>query len=194
MTELFHWTRKSQKIVTANNRLTLIAEDYELPDQREIKDFYVVLESDGVNVIAITQDWRIPVIRQFRPAVQEIVYDFPGGFIEAHDANPLERAKAELFEEAGFRSSIWHSTGVLHTAPHRLRKKEHTFLALNAEFVGVNSPDENEALTYELVDYNAVWDMIRTGVFACSVCCASFIRAEATLRHLGLCPTPNCNS
>lgn len=54
-----------------------------------------------VAVLALTEDGRVVLARQFRPGPSAVVLDLPGGIVDAGEA-VLEAAERELREETGF--------------------------------------------------------------------------------------------
>jgi ADP-ribose pyrophosphatase len=70
----------------------------------EPQTFHSLRPQDYVNVLAITADGRIPLVRQFRPALNRYTLELPGGLLEAGET-PANRAMLELEEETGFRAT-----------------------------------------------------------------------------------------
>lgn len=61
-------------------------------------------QSDYVGVLALTADGRVPLVRQFRPAVRRVTLELPGGLLDSSDP-PEAVAARELEEECGLRAS-----------------------------------------------------------------------------------------
>ena len=80
--------------------LTLLARTVLKPDS-EPQVFHSLGLADYVSVLAVTPDGSIPMVRQYRPAVQRITIELPGGLNDASEA-PAEVAVRELYEETGF--------------------------------------------------------------------------------------------
>lgn len=55
---------------------------------------------DGVMIIPITADDKFVLIKQFRPAINDYIYEFPAGLVDQGESIE-ESAKRELFEETG---------------------------------------------------------------------------------------------
>ena len=64
--------------------------------------YHSVIVADYVNIIAITSNGFIPLVRQYRPAVERETLELPGGLLEENET-PENSVERELFEETGFR-------------------------------------------------------------------------------------------
>ncbi|BDA79263.1 ADP-ribose pyrophosphatase [Leptospira kobayashii] len=95
--------RKNWKDIYPTPIYTLASFDMELPRTQKIKTYYVLKSRDWVNVIPITKEGKILLIRQFRHGLGEISLEIPGGIVDedGQDAS-LISAKRELREETGF--------------------------------------------------------------------------------------------
>jgi ADP-ribose pyrophosphatase len=58
-------------------------------------------QADYVTVMAVTKDGYIPVVQQYRPALERYTLEFPGGLLDEGEL-PEKSAERELFEETGF--------------------------------------------------------------------------------------------
>src|SRR5580693_4464299 len=63
--------------------------------------FYVMHLADAVNVIALTSDGRIVLVRQFRAGSARDSLETPGGLLEPGE-DPRDAGARELREETGF--------------------------------------------------------------------------------------------
>lgn len=57
-------------------------------------------KADAVMVIPITEDNEFVILKQFRPAINDYIYEFPAGLIDAGEDIDTA-AKRELYEETG---------------------------------------------------------------------------------------------
>jgi ADP-ribose pyrophosphatase len=58
-------------------------------------------QADYVNILAVGEDGRIPLVRQFRPGVQKTTLELPGGLLDS-GGTPAQTAARELMEETGY--------------------------------------------------------------------------------------------
>jgi len=63
--------------------------------------YHSLSQADYVSILAVGPDGRIPLVRQYRPAVERITLELPGGLLDSHET-PAAVAARELREEAGF--------------------------------------------------------------------------------------------
>jgi ADP-ribose pyrophosphatase len=83
---------------------------------------------DYVSVLAVTADGRIPIVRQFRPAVRRFTLEFPGGLRDGDEA-PEACAIRELAEEVGLAASRMRPLATMIPDSGRLGNRMWTFFA-----------------------------------------------------------------
>lgn len=65
-------------------------------------EFHSFAQADYVSVLATRPDGMIPIVRQFRPALDRYTYELPGGLLD-QDVAPEALAVSEVLEETGYR-------------------------------------------------------------------------------------------
>ncbi len=138
-------------------------------------DFYVFESPDWVNVIPVTKDNNIILIRQFRHGTREITLEIPGGILEPEDS-PEEGARRELMEETGYSASEMIYMGMVHGNPAFLNNRCHTYLALNVYPSGPQMPDEKEDIEILIRPLDEIPGLIREGKITHSLVLAAFYR------------------
>ena len=178
--EQLRWKPRGCRTLLENQYITLLENDYELPDGAALNGFYVVHDPESASIVAVTRGLQLVLVRQYRPAIDEILYEFPGGLLEPGDGDALARAQIELSEETGYATQEWQFIGVTRPAPHRLSTRQNCFLASNVEKVEDQRLEESEFLGIELVPVADLHEMIRGGTFNCGACISSFFHAMQT--------------
>ena len=85
-----------------------------LPDGSTSHREYIV-HPGAVMIVALLDDGRLVVERQWRHPMGKAMLEFPAGKLEAGEP-ALQCAVRELFEETGYRAAEWARAGVLHNA------------------------------------------------------------------------------
>ena len=89
---------------------------------------YSISTRDYVTVLAVTAEGAFPLVRQFRPAVEMVTLELPGGHVDP-DETPAEAARKELREETGLIADELISLGHLAPDTGRLSNRMWSFFA-----------------------------------------------------------------
>lgn len=151
----------------------------ELPNGKPYKAF--VLEFDAwANVVALTKNNEVVLVRQYRHGVQEISLELPGGVVDAGE-DPLEGAKRELLEETGYGGGTFIETGRIYPNPAIQQNSLYCYLATDVEWVGEQHLDVSEEIEVDLVPLNDMVELVRAGKFKHALNVAVFFQALARL-------------
>ena len=94
-------------------------------------EYYAIEAQDYVHMLAATRDGQLLTVRQFRPALERSVLDFPCGHVEPGQT-PEEAARAELLEETGYVAGEIEFLGKLQSDVGRLTNKLWCFATRDA--------------------------------------------------------------
>lgn len=76
----------------------------------------VVTHKSAVTVLPVHSNGKISLVRQYRHAVDEDLYEIPAGLIEP-DEDPIDTAVRELQEEIGYKPGIIEKIFEFYTSP-----------------------------------------------------------------------------
>lgn len=157
------------------NRIVKVREDtYHFLPNNIVHDFMVMEFSDWVNIIPVTAEGDIVMIRQYRHGVKRETFEIPGGLISAEDTDPAEAGIREMTEETGYISDDVIHIGTVEPNPAIQNNRCHTYLARNAVIGSGQNLDPTEAIKVELVKHAKVYDMIRQGHITHGLVVAAF--------------------
>lgn len=132
------------------------------PRTGEPKRFSLIECTDWVNIIALTRDDQVVLLRQYRPGTGTVCLEIPGGMVDPGE-DAATAAARELEEETGYTSSTWRRLGVAAPNPAIQNNRLHSYLALDVELTKPPRPDGGEVLAIELAPMAAVHAMLRDG-------------------------------
>lgn len=135
--------------------------------------FSVIRSPDWVNVIAITPDQQVVLLRQYRHGQSRVTTEIPGGMVDAGEV-ALEAAKRELREETGFTSDAWISLGVVDVNPAIQTNRMSIFLAMNAQKTAAQDLDLNERIAVQTRPLSSVPTAIQEGEISHALVVAAF--------------------
>jgi ADP-ribose pyrophosphatase len=137
---------------------------------------YVTLEApDWANVIAITVDGEMLLVRQYRHGVDGYTLEIPAGTVEPGE-DPLAAMVRELAEETGYVSEHWTRIGSSHPNPAYQGNVCHHFLALDCRKAGEQHLDAGEDIEIEVLPMPEVSWLIREGTIDQALAIAAFFR------------------
>ena len=137
-------------------------------------DFVALDGPDWVNVVALTGEDEIVLVRQYRHGTRSETLEIPGGGVERGE-EPLEAAKRELREETGYASDDWTCLGAVQPNPAIQSNSCHTFLARGATKVGEPEPDAGEDLQAENRAISEMEELFRSGAIRHALVHAAFL-------------------
>jgi ADP-ribose pyrophosphatase len=126
------------------------------------KRFSLIEAVDWINVIAITPQQQVVLIRQFRIGSNEVCLEIPGGMVDPGET-PAEAAARELAEETGYSSSQWQPLGRVSPNPAIMTNHLYTFLARDAVQTSPPRPEGSEVIAVETATLAECHAAIRDG-------------------------------
>ena len=114
-------------------------------------DFFVLDSVNWVNVIAVTPDQKLVMVRQYRHGSGTIELEIPGGMMDPHETDPVATAVRELREETGYAGENARLLGKIWSNPAILSNKTFTVLIENCRLQHGVEFDSGEDLATQLV-------------------------------------------
>ncbi|MDB4981261.1 MAG: hydrolase [Myxococcales bacterium] len=108
---------------------TVRLEKVELPTGAVIAEYWVHEYVPWVNVVAVTTDDRILLVRQYRHGLGQVHFELPAGTTDPGEVSLEDAAKRELLEETGYGGGTWSLLTTLSANPALQNNLTHTFLA-----------------------------------------------------------------
>lgn len=137
------WKIKSSDYLIKNQWLTVRKDAVQLPTGVEMDDYYVLEYPDWVTVIAITDEGKYVMERQYRHGIRRTCYELCGGTVE-NGEDVLEAAKRELKEETGYEGGEWKRFSLTAPNPAAMTNICHTFIAKGVYKAGEQNLDHTE--------------------------------------------------
>jgi len=110
----------------------------------------VVEHPGGVGVVAVTDENKVLMVRQYRYPMEEELLEIPAGKLDGGE-DPFKCAVRELSEETGYTAEKYVDLGAIYPSPGFCRETLYLYLALDLQR-GEMHLDENELLSVEEVD------------------------------------------
>ena len=156
------WQRLGSEPVATTRIFDVVRAIYQHPERTKAQDFFVINPPDWVNVVALTPDGQLVLVRQFRYGINDFSLEVPGGVIDAGE-DPLAAGVRELREESGYVGTAARLLGSVHPNPAMQSNRCHLILVENARPVADLDwdPDEEFAILTKPVD--EVYALAATG-------------------------------
>jgi ADP-ribose pyrophosphatase len=127
----------------------------------------VLVHTGAVGIIALDEQDRVLLIRQYRHPVAAYCWEPPAGLLDVEGEDPAEAAKRELAEETGYRARTWHVLVDFFNSPGASSESFRCYLARDLEKVADDERHEGE---HEELDMPVTWvplddavDLVLTG-------------------------------
>lgn len=108
--------------------MTVRSDEVAMPDGGSAVRDYVV-HPGAVGIVALDNEGRVLLLRQYRHPVRETLWELPAGLLDVAGEEPLVAARRELHEEGAVRAEQWDLLVDAYTSPGGSDEAIRVFLA-----------------------------------------------------------------
>ena len=170
------WPRiRSRRTTAVSPWVSLIAREVEFSRGEPPQIYHAVAQPDYISIVALTRAGKIPIVRQYRPALEAFAWELPAGLVDPGE-DPAEGCRRELLEETGFTVRAIHALGENSACTGRLNNRIHNFFVAAGERAAGFSPEPG--ITVKLVSPAEIVRLIKNGVFVSQLHIGALLLAE----------------
>ena len=150
-------TTVSSDLIYTGKNIQLRVDTVEVPNKGYQKR-EIIEHKGAVAIVAITDDNKIILVRQYRKAIEDVLFELPAGKIEIGE-NPLDCAIRELKEETGYSAERLKLIHKYYTTPGFSNQLVFIYLAKGL-IPGTQKLEEDEFLEVHEIDLDEAYKMV----------------------------------
>ena len=154
-------TIHSSEEIYQGRQFSIFKERITLPHNVDAEMVFVRHPGSAV-IVPLFEDQTIGVIKQFRHAINDYIYEIPAGTMDSGES-PEQCARRELEEETGYAASQFISLGKTYLLPAYSDEISYIYLARNMTGT-VQTLDEDEIIEVYRYTIQDILEMIDTGI------------------------------
>lgn len=151
-------------------------------------DFYIMRCPDWVQVLALTRELKLILVKQYRMGIQALQLETPGGALETGESPELGAAR-ELLEETGYVGASPVCIGSSYPNPALQNNRVYYVLISDCCYQGSPSQDPMEDLSVHRYSLPEVFALRKKGTFQHALVLNAFYFLEQYLATYPLCST-----
>lgn len=140
------WTVLGSRVLIEDRFIRLRADRLRNAAGEELSTWYVLDYPDWAAVVALTDDDRLVLVRQWRHAAQDWCLELPGGVMDPTDADAVAATRRELLEETGHAARAWRYLYAGYPNPAIQTNRMHMVLATGAHPAAAVSHEPGEQI------------------------------------------------
>jgi ADP-ribose pyrophosphatase len=117
---------KARRTTKVSPWMEIIEREVEFAPGAPPKLYHAVGQQDYIAIVALTPDGKIPIVRQYRPALERFTWELPAGLVDPGEAAAVT-CERELMEETGYPARAVHALGAYAPCTARLSNRVHSF-------------------------------------------------------------------
>ena len=164
----------SRKTTKVSPWMGIIAREVEFAPGAERHVYHAVVQNDYLSIVARTPAGLLPIVRQYRPAVERFTWELPAGMVEKTEP-PETACRRELMEETGLPANSVQSLGTHAPCTARLSNQIHSFFVDAGERDKAWQPEAG--IEVRLVKPQELGRLIQSGEFVLQLHIAALLLA-----------------
>jgi ADP-ribose pyrophosphatase len=178
------WSKVSSEYISKDVWGTVRKDVCKTAEGKIIDPYYVYEFPTWVSAVAITEEGKIIMERQYRYALDVTCYEIPGGCVDDTDIT-LEAAIArELMEETGYGFTNYEYLGKISSNPSTNNNWMHMYLATGGQYVREQELDHNEEIEVYLFSLDEVKKLLAENKIIQSMHVTTLYYAMAKMKAL----------
>jgi ADP-ribose diphosphatase len=170
------WPRiRSRRTTAVSPWVSIIAREVEFSPGAPPQTYHAVEQADYISIVALTPSGKIPIVRQYRPALEAFAWELPAGLVDPGES-PTDGCRRELLEETGLTARAVHALGEHSACTGRLNNRIHNFFVATGARVAAFEPEPG--ITVRLVSPADIARLITTGAFVSQLHIGALLLAE----------------
>lgn len=157
-----HWTLLGSRDVADHRIFRVRYDNYRFEPSGRERDFVVLEMPSWVNVVPMTDDGQVVLIRQYRHGIRAVALEIPGGLIDPGEP-PEGAAARELCEETGYVADRIRLMGRVLPNPAIQDNYCYLFAAEGCRLAKQQQPDPFESIEVATYPCEAISAMVRNG-------------------------------
>lgn len=178
------WRVIQSKIAYQKKWMRVNEDTCELPDGRIISPYLSIIVPDFCNVVMITDQQEVVMVKQYRHAAGILSVELPGGMIDAGE-DPLTAAKREMQEETGYTSEDIELLYSVNPNPPLEQNKAWFYLAKGVELTNKTAFDAFEDIELLLMPKADFVEMLLNHSFTHGIQAGAMYAAAIRLGWVG---------
>jgi ADP-ribose pyrophosphatase len=150
------WKRISSEYLSKDVWGTIRKDVCQTAEGKIIDPYYVYEFPTWVTAVAITEEGKIIIERQYRYALDVTCYEIPGGCVDDADSSLEMAIERELLEETGYRFTHFEYLGKTSSNPSTNNNWMHMYLATGGRYEKEQQLDQNEEIEVYLFTIDEV--------------------------------------
>ena len=153
------WKTISSEYIIQTRYFTARRDKCITPEGKIIPEYFVVELGLTACALAITEDGKAVMVKQYRQPLARTTMEIPGGFVDDKE-HPEKAIARELLEETGYEFSKYEYLGAVAANGGLLNNYTQLYLATGGKKVAAQNLDANEDITIELISVDELIEML----------------------------------